>query len=614
MAKIEHELALHDEATKVYNQFVGNINKQAATIENTMKGIGTAIGAAFSIAGISAFMKNAAEANTQVTLLERALANNGLNQYKQELIEASKALRDKTAVDDDEIVKLQTLLLNYTGNINAVKQLTPAILDLAAGTGMSVEQAAKLVARSNEGSEGLKKLGIVIGETSNEQERLARITEEVTKRYGGMAEAFAQTDAGGLQKLSNAMDDLEESAGNVFLNILKPALPGILKLFDMLSWAVDKIFGSLKVGITVLMTGVLIPLARIEEALNNIGVTNSRVLQNFLASGMRQTAEAANELVGGAEAANKTMQGMGASAQDSASKQRLLSDEIKKLKDEINKLEIGSEARIQKLVQLNRLEAEQKELLAQETLEVLRITRGWDSFKTTMNAAGLMATKTGKDYKKSMDEIKLSTVQVKETTTIMFSDIMREFEQAQQVTTELTNMVFSNFQQALQSTFAGEAGVIKQFFKAALNAVITFVEGYLAAAAAQALAKGVFTFGATVGADIAIIAAATAALEVARAAINRFHDGGVVGQSGERIPLQSDERLAILRVGETVLPTRPGEHAAQATTIFAPTININAPGTPKEMVIGALRQFVRETGMTLDKLIIDNSKGISIAY
>ena len=95
--------------------------------------------------------------------------------------------KKKTAIDDDEIIRVQALTVGMTGNARAAYQLTPAILDLAAGMGISTEAAAKMFSKSLEGSEGFKKAGISIGDTANETDRLGAIAAAVEKmgRNGG---------------------------------------------------------------------------------------------------------------------------------------------------------------------------------------------------------------------------------------------------------------------------------------------------------------------------------------------------------------------------------------------------------------------------------------------
>lgn len=624
---IDVKLTLTDQATRLYNQFVGNVNKQAATIDNTMKSIGTAVGAAFSIGAVASFMKTAAAANAEVARMDQALANNGLTEYKSELMNTADALRKKTAVDDDEIVKLQSMLIGYTGNIDAVRKLTPAILDLAAGTGLSVEAAGKLVARSQEGQEGLKRLGIVVGETRTEEERLAKVTDEVTKRYGGMAEAFAKTDAGGLQQMSNSMEDLEESAGNVFLNILKPSLPGILAMFDGLAWVVDKTFGAIKVGTTVIMTGLVTPLAAVENMMNNLGITSSHVLQNMMASGMRQVTEASNELIHGVDETSKAVTGMGNASSGAAMQSMLLSEQIKTLKKEIDGLNIGSDARLQKLLALHALEQQQKQLLDEEALAVMRLTGQWNQFNQTMDTVGLKASKTAKEYKTATDKIKLATVDVGVEATTVFDRVNKEFEEKQQQTAMIQMAIYTALGQSMQNIFANQEGGAKGMLKNILNMTISTVEGLMAAAAAAGSAFGIITFGASLAKDIALLAAGFAALETARGIVNRFHDEGVVGPGGSREPLANDEYYAIVRKDERIIyPDRiinnnaapnavtNNSTASQVNNYFNATINISAPGTPKEIVIDALRLFAREIGVTtLGEIKVNQRSALAIS-
>lgn len=447
---VDVELTLSDKATRIYNQFVGNVNRQAATMDNTIKSIGTAVGAAFSIGAVASFMKTAADANLQVTKMDQALRNSGLGEYKNELLATADALRDKTAVDDDEIVKLQAQLVGYTGNINAVRQLTPAVLDLAAGTGMSVEAAGKLVARSNEGAEGLKRLGIVIGETTSEEERLEKITKAVAERYGGMAEAFGNTDAGGLQKLSNAMEDLQETAGNVFLKILGPSLPGILKTFDAIGWVIEKTVGTIRVLTTAIMTGLIAPLAMVENQLNMMGVTSSKVFQNMMASGMRQTAEAANELLGRTDAVDNATGKLGGTTGRTATEIVTLRDTIKNLQAELNTLTPGTSEYEAVLRRVNSRQAEWNALLAESNVNIHR----------SQTAIGVLRNLTEKGFvpKARMDEsvmffktLKLEMVEFTDMSSVYLEDVNDELDEMNNNINEMAGMFASSLDIVLEA-------------------------------------------------------------------------------------------------------------------------------------------------------------------
>jgi hypothetical protein len=564
---IDVKLTLQDQATRVYNQFVGNVNSKAATLDNTMKSLGTAIGTAFSVGAIVSFAKMAAEAEAGTAALSLALKNAGQNSATatQAFLEQADALKKKTAIDDDEIKRVQALTIGMTGNAQAAMTLTPAILDLAIGMGISTEQAAKMFSKSLEGSEGLKKAGIEIGKTANETERLGAIAEAVEKKWGGAAAAFANTDAGKIKQISIAMDDLEKGVGKVFLGILGPSLPGIVKMIDGMAWAFEKVVLSIKVVTATIMTGLIAPFAAVENKLNELGISSSRTFQNFMISGMNQTKQAAIELTGGIDSAVTSTFTLASNASENASA----------IRGKLHPAILG----------LNK--------------DLSSLPRSVKGASTAFENLSTTAIDNMQDIRDSFEALKAGTLQTAGDTAFSVGTVWDATSGA--------------IRTGMEAAFSGAQGAGMSALKALGNSAINLAELYLSTALAEAFAKGVPTFGATLPVDFALVAAGTAALEVARGAINRFHDGGTMAPDGSRIPLQSDERHAILKVGETVLPTKPGESFG-GTQIhnhfhFAGA-NIASPMAFKDVVEKGMRQL----GVTdVSKYFVNQRNNLAIA-
>lgn len=148
---------------------------------------------------------------------------------------------------------------------------------------------------------------------------------------------------------------------------------------------------------------------------------------------------------------------------------------------------------------------------------------------------------------------------------------------------------------------------------ASIAAISAEMAALTVTAAPAALAVNIASFGAAGAAAALSFGTAAASQLAAQGAVSFFHEGGTMAANGSRIPLQSDERHAILKVGETVLPTKPGESIG-GTQIhnhfhFAGA-NIASPLAFKEVV----EQGMRQLGMTdVTKYFVNQRNNLSIA-
>lgn len=179
---------------------------------------------------------------------------------------------------------------------------------------------------------------------------------------------------------------------------------------------------------------------------------------------------------------------------------------------------------------------------------------------------------------------------------------------------ELTSLFADSMQVMFTTAFEGSGNAAKAFFKSVVLGFIDMAQGMLLAAVAGAQVKGIFSFFTTIAGDFAAIAAATVALQAARALVaSAFHVGGVVGPRGERLPLAPDERPIIVRVGETVrTPEQEQRLQNRMRGGASVVINFNGPVSDERWVKRLVEKGLRSTGLTIDQYMVDNSGTVKI--
>ena len=127
---------------------------------------------------------------------------------------ATTAAMDLSFSDDDARESM-IKLITATGNVEQSTKDMSLAMDIARGRNISLSEATDIVAKANIGNtRALKAMGIEIHQGATATEILI----ELQKRYGGQAEAYAQTTAGRFEgaqvKVNNAMEDF----GHILIN------------------------------------------------------------------------------------------------------------------------------------------------------------------------------------------------------------------------------------------------------------------------------------------------------------------------------------------------------------------------------------------------------------
>lgn len=153
---------------------------------------------------------------------EQERADRQLKLVAGELTETFKrqaaAMQESLGVSDDMVQGLQTLQLRFGQAPADVEKTTRAILDYAAATGKDATSAMEMLTRASaNGGQGLARMGIEIEGTADKTENLRRATDALAKKFGGAAEADANSLAGQIRIAEAAIGELKEGFGQMIV-------------------------------------------------------------------------------------------------------------------------------------------------------------------------------------------------------------------------------------------------------------------------------------------------------------------------------------------------------------------------------------------------------------
>ncbi len=254
---VQIELRAKDGTSQVFRtvgreaQAMGRTIDQSATQGERsltrMSKAGAATGAAMAALGgtLRIAAQYNAEAEASQARLETAIENTGhsLFEYEDALSAASQSAL-QLGFDDEDAADSVAALTTATGDAErAISDLAIAE-DVARGKKISLEAATKLVIAAEQGRYGaLARVGVVIDETATREEAL----DALRAKFAGQAEAYADTEAGAMDRRKNQIENYLESVGAALgpTQQLFLMLPGLSTGFTAVGSAVGALAPSL---------------------------------------------------------------------------------------------------------------------------------------------------------------------------------------------------------------------------------------------------------------------------------------------------------------------------------------------------------------------------------
>ena len=187
-------------------------------------------------------LKSAVTASAAQELAEKKLEA-ALGKTSKALLAHASALQQVTMFGDETILEAQAMLAAFIKDEEQLKLATQATLDLAAAKGFDLVSAADLVGKSvGSSTNALTRYGIEVKGVVGSTERLEMLTTNVARLFGGQAAAQAETMAGTMTQMKNAVGDAAEAIGEA----LGPAVIAISKGLKTAAEWVSRFFGGFK--------------------------------------------------------------------------------------------------------------------------------------------------------------------------------------------------------------------------------------------------------------------------------------------------------------------------------------------------------------------------------
>jgi len=252
---------------------VDNFTKNLKGADNEVKGFGDKVGAfgkkaglAFAAAGAAAAayagkllvdgVKAAIEDEAAQAKLATTLANVTGATDKQIAAVESQILKTSllTGLTDDELRPSFERFVRATGDSDAALKLQATAIDVAAGSGKSLEAVTNAMAKAAEGNTAsLVKLGVGLTAAELKTMSLDEITLALADTFGGQAAAKADTFQGKMERLNVAFAEGKETVGAFVLDAITPmvsgfvnnVIPAVQKLAEELGPKLTPVFTTL---------------------------------------------------------------------------------------------------------------------------------------------------------------------------------------------------------------------------------------------------------------------------------------------------------------------------------------------------------------------------------
>ncbi len=216
-------------------------DKDVATFGDKVSDFGKKAGLAFAAAGAAAVayagklaidgVKAAIEDAAAQTKLALTLKN--VTGATEGQIEATEDYITKTSlafgVTDDQLRPSLERLARATGDLEKAQKLQTVAIDVAAGSGKSLEAVTNAMAKAAEGNTAaLSKLGIGLSSAELKTMSMEEITAKLANTFKNQASTQADTFQGKMNRLQIAFDEGKETVGAFILDAITPMVEVIV--------------------------------------------------------------------------------------------------------------------------------------------------------------------------------------------------------------------------------------------------------------------------------------------------------------------------------------------------------------------------------------------------
>jgi hypothetical protein len=132
-------------------------------------------------------------------------------------------------ITDDQLRPSLDRLTRATGDVTKAQKLQSIAIDIAAGTGKSLQAVTESLSKAQEGNlAGLSRLGVGLSRAELKTLDFEQITAKLANTFAGQATIQADTFQGKMARLSIAFDEAKETVGAFILDAITPMVENIV--------------------------------------------------------------------------------------------------------------------------------------------------------------------------------------------------------------------------------------------------------------------------------------------------------------------------------------------------------------------------------------------------
>ena len=155
-------------------------------------------------------------------------------------------------------------LLRATSDITQAQKLQSLALDIAAGSGKSLEAVSNALGKAYEGSStSLAKLGVGLSAAELKTMSFDEVTKQLSETFGGQAAEQADTFQGKMARLSEVFAEAKETVGSFILDAITPLVTlfveNVVPIINELATSIGEKLSPVFANLAIFFTEVLVP-------------------------------------------------------------------------------------------------------------------------------------------------------------------------------------------------------------------------------------------------------------------------------------------------------------------------------------------------------------------
>lgn len=253
---------------------LGDFGKKAAAAFAVAAAAAAAYAGKLLVEGVKSAIEDERAQAKLATTLENVTGatRNQIAAVEQQISKLSLAY----GITDDQLRPSFERLVRATNDVTEAQKLQSLAIDIAAGSGKSLESVSAALARAYDGNTtALGKLGVGLSTAELKSMTFDEVTKQLADTFGGQATAQAETFEGKMKRLQVAFDEAKESIGarllpiltnlvNYFMNNVGPIMESVKAKLTPLTRAIEDnkdefkaLWDFTKTYLVPFMTGVL---------------------------------------------------------------------------------------------------------------------------------------------------------------------------------------------------------------------------------------------------------------------------------------------------------------------------------------------------------------------